>query len=180
MSILKPSNGWVVLAIIICWQVVASLFFIVGPYPVIAEMNIGPLPEERFGYQASELATWLEDLGDAGRTLYQQFQLLDIINAVVAAVALSIGLSFVLTRLFPADHWVQSAKWLPAAVFVLEVVENLLLYTNTSSYPDLTMASLISAITIIKLILGFGSMLLFVIFAIWSLVKFFRSRKASG
>lgn len=176
MNILKPKNGWVVLAIIIGWQAIASLFFVAGPYPALTALEVGTLPEERFGYQANELATWFESLEESGRATYQQFQLLDVLNAALGAIALSIGLGFVLPRLFPADHWVQSAKWLPTAIFGLELIENLLLYLNSANFPEPTLTGIVPLVTLIKLIFGFGSMLLFVITAVWLAVRQFRNR----
>ena len=172
MQFLKPKTGWGVLAIIVGWQVIGMLFFTLGPYAQIIDLNAGVMPEESFGYSADELKSWLTNLADSGRDLYQQFQLFDVVNAAVTATALTAGLSFTLSRLFPANKKVQLIKYVPGLVFVLELLENLLLFINTANFPNPSMVGLASTVTMIKLTLGFGSMILFLVTAIWALIKF--------
>ena len=175
MKFFETKNGWIVLAVIVVWQIVGFLFFSLGPYSPITELG-GTLPEERFGYEPDELASWLSEIGDSGRSLYQTFQLWDVTNAAVTAIALTIGLTFTLGRLFPADHYVHTFRQFPAIVFVLELVENLLLYLNVSNFPDPIAAGILPITTMIKLVFGFGAMIFFAITVIWLLINYLRNR----
>ena len=177
-NLLKPQHGWIVLAIVIAWQLVSAFFFVSGPYSTINQMGLGPMPEERFGYEPDELTSWLDELGEAGRATYQRFQLLDVINAAVAAFALTNGLSFTLSRLFSAEHYIHTFRQLPIFVFLLELFENLLLYLNGGNFPDVSGVSILSTATMVKLVFGFGTMIFFVITAIWVFVKYLQNRNA--
>ncbi|MEM9776261.1 MAG: hypothetical protein AAF902_16915 [Chloroflexota bacterium] len=180
MNLFKIQNGWSVLAIILAWQIAGALFFAFGPYQAINEMTPDTIPEERFNYEPDELTSWLDSLGDSGRDLYQQFQLWDVVNAAVTAVALTIGLTFTLGRLFPADHYMHTFRQLPALVFVLELLENALLYFNASSFPDLVGGSIVPITTTLKLFFGFGTMLFFLATVVWLIVNYFRQRSTKG
>lgn len=179
LNILKPKSGWIVFAIIVGWQMIGALFFTLGAYPKIASLEAGTMPEESFGYSADEINSWLTNLADSGRELYQQFQLLDVANAAITAVALTAGLSYTLQRLFPENKQLQLITYIPSLVFILELLENLLLYINAANFPDSFVVGLASTITITKLILGFGSIIIFFVTAIWTLGKHVRIRNGS-
>ena len=157
MHVAKGRN--VVIALVL-WFACAVGLFNFGPYPTLKATAGGPLLEERFGYSQSEAQEQLRGLGEEGRGTYRTFQLLDGVNAVLMAAALTLSLAFALSRLVAAGNPLRLLVFLPILAGVGELVENSLLLVLVSAFPaEATFAgSLAGPVTSIKLILGFTAL----------------------
>src|SRR5262245_62087964 len=114
------------------------LLFQFTSYRLLQAANANqPLLEERFGYTTEQVKRQFQSLGD-WRERYRNFQILDYINAILMALALTLGLTFTFTRLFRPGNPLRSLVYLPMITAIGEFVENTMLIVLLSSYPDLS------------------------------------------
>ena len=92
--LVNVANGRNVTIALVLWFGYAGLFFNFGPYSSLRARADSPLLEERFGYSQAEAQEQLRILGEEGRGTYRRFQLLDGVNAVLMAIALTLSLAF--------------------------------------------------------------------------------------
>ena len=158
--LLKVAKGRNVTIALVLWFGYAVLLFNFGPYSTLQTRAGGNLLEERFGYSQAEAQEHLGALGKEGRGTYRNFQLLDGVNAVLMATALTLSLAFALSRLFAARNPLRLLVLLPILAGVTELVENSLLFVLVSTFPsEATLArSLAGPVTSIKLVLGFTAL----------------------
>ena len=94
----------------------------------------------------------LHVLGEEGRNSYHTFQLLDVWNALLMIIALTLSLAFTLTRLVAARSPLRLLVYLPVLTGAGELLENSLLLAELSSFPAATAAGkLVGPITSAKL-----------------------------
>lgn len=165
----RPSaDGVSVLVCVAVWLVFSAVFFEFGPYSELVRLSGAPLLETRFeGYDSDALSARLELLGAPGRGLYEQFQVLDGANAILMAVALTLLISFSAGSVAGEHSRFKLLAVLPTAAGGLELAENVALIEAIRSFPASGLfAHAAGTITQIKLVVGFGSLLL----ALFSLV----------
>jgi|GEM_PF-1308739 len=157
-SLQRIATGRVAGAAVFAWIALSAAFFALGPYASIKSAGEeASLLEERFGYSAADAHEWLESIGPDGRTAYGTFQLLDVGNALLTAIALTLVLAFSLGRLFGPSRRPLLLAYLPLAVGFLELVENTCLGLAVSGFPDpqAGVLGVASGVTMLKLSLGF-------------------------
>ena len=98
--VLNLAKGRNVVIALVLWLIYSLLLFNLGPYSALRTKADANLLEERFGYSQAEVQKQLHDLGEEGRTNYRNFQLLDGLNGILMAAALTLALGFALGRLF--------------------------------------------------------------------------------
>lgn len=156
------ADGVTVFACVGVWLVFSTALFSFGPYGELAQLSGAPLLEERFdGYDAVALAAQLDQFGARGRALYEHFQVLDGANAILMAVALSQLIGLAVRKIGGGDSWFRALALLPVAAGVLELAENAALVDALRFFPTAgTFADAAGAITRVKLVVGFASLLL--------------------
>lgn len=132
----KVATGRVVVIALALWLGYAILLFTLGPYSTLQRAGGGDLLEETFGYGTAEAQERLRALGEEGRNTYGKFQLLDGLNALVMTVALTLSLTFSLSRLLAEGNPVRLLVYLPALAGACELLENSLLLAMLSSFPS--------------------------------------------
>ncbi|MCI0422282.1 MAG: hypothetical protein L0312_24185 [Acidobacteria bacterium] len=150
------ARGRNVLFALVVWLGFGVLLFQFTSYPTLqAANNNQPLLEERLGYTADEAKQQMQALGE-WRASYRNFQILDYINAILMGCALTLALTFTLTRLFGPGNPIRLLALLPIVAVVGEFLENTLLIVLTSSYPDISsgLVGVASAATSLKLAIG--------------------------
>jgi hypothetical protein len=174
----------VVAPVVAIWIGLSASFFMLGPYSQILDAGKGTsLPEERFGYSSEKVEEWFDQIGPEGRRAYNTFQLLDIGNAILAAVAMTLALMFTLPRLFGSSRVVLLIASLPLAFGVLEICENILLQQAVSAFPNSTagLLAVSSPVTRAKLVLGFillplTAISFLAVFVVWLRSRFRRNQ----
>ena len=183
MNILRLARAPIVAGAVALWLIGSFCFFTFGPYRELREKGDGArLLEERFGYAEDASHTWLERIGPDGRSQYRTFQILDVGNAFLLAVALSLALTLALSRLLGPTHWAVNIAYLPFAVLLLEIVENAFLLFVASRHPQqLPMPLQIASVaTTTKLLTSFALFpLTFSSLAALGLQRFWRRAKGS-
>lgn len=158
------ASGSTVIICLIIWLAFSSAVFALGPYAELTRLSGGPLLEETFGYTAGDVAARLHQLGGRGRVSYQQFQVLDAGNALLMAIALALALRFATTRLTGPGNVLRGIVIMPVLAAGGELVENWMLLGAIQDYPaDSALALHVGMVTLTKLVLGFGSLLLVVL-----------------
>lgn len=176
--LMRLATGRVVLFALAVWIAYSVLFFALGPYTALHGATGGPLLEETFGYGALEVQEWLQTLKEPGRKDYGTFQLLDALNAVLMAVALTLSLAFTLSRLVGKESLLGMLAYLPIAAGMGELIENFMLLAALSSYPEaLPAAGLIGTVTSIKLLVGFSALLVTLLCFAWVGINALRGRR---
>jgi hypothetical protein len=161
----RVATGRVVVAAVVAWLTYAVLLFRVGPYATLRHATGGPLLEETFGYDASQVQAHLGLLGEASRSSYHAFQLLDGLNALLMTIALTFALVFALSRLVSEESPLRLLSYLPVVAGVGELLENSLLLTALARFPtEAPMAGvLLGSVTSAKLVTGSAALLATVI-----------------
>lgn len=153
------ASGRAVVVALTLWLGFAAMFFAFGPYSTLRGVGGGDLLEERFGYSATEAQEWLRLLGEDRRDTYRGFQLLDGLNAAFMTVALTLSLTFTLSRLLGARNVFRLLIYLPVFAGVSELLENSLLLSMLSTFPSVaSTARFAGPITGVKFVLGFSAM----------------------
>lgn len=140
---------------------VAAYFAIVwlsfehGPYATLAE-RVGSLPEETFGWGQPGLEASLRTLGETGREVYWQFQIVDFLAAGFAAIVLMAVIQWGAHRFGGETSALHHLSALPLLLFLAELTENVGLVFLSVSWPDLPDAAvaLASWATRAKFVLG--------------------------
>ena len=158
--LLNLANGRNVTIAFVLWLAYSLLLFNTGPYPSLQATVDGPLLEARFGYSQADASEQFRILEEDGRDTYRNFQLLDLLNAVLTATTLTLLLAFALSRLFAAGNPVGLLVFLPILGGILELLENALLLLLVSAFPsEATWASSIaSPVTSLKLVISFTAL----------------------
>lgn len=140
---------------------VAAYFAIVwlsfehGPYATLSKL-LGTLPEETFGWGGAGLEASLRALGESGRDLYWQFQIVDFLAAGFAAIVLMVVIQWGANRFGGETSALHHLSALPLLLFAAELTENVCLVVLSTSWPDLpgTVVDLASWATRAKFLLG--------------------------
>lgn len=157
----KAAAGRNVVAALIVWIGFSIFLFNAGAYKAVqAAAGGAKLLEERFGYTGTQAVEFLQALRSEGREAYGSFQFWDGINALLMAVALTLALAFALDRLFAARNPLRLIAFLPLAAGLCEWAENAALFSLLSSFPNEapSVCGVASALTQVKLVLGFSVM----------------------
>ena len=159
-SLRAAASGKVVVGSLAIWIVSGAVLFAGGPYAAVRAAGDEALLEERFGYSSSQAFDWLQNLDQDGREAYRNFQWFDSVNAVFMAIALTVSLAFTLGRVTSDSNWLRLAVFLPASALLAELVENGLLLSLLSQFPELSdsAVTLAAAITRIKLVITFTTL----------------------
>lgn len=143
---------YLVLALLF-WLGFSVVLFKLTSYPTLRAANeFQPLLEERFGYSYDDAARQMSNLGE-WRESYRNFEILDCIYAALSALLMTIWLAFSLLRLSSARSPIRRLILLPPLYLIVEVVENILLYQITESYPTLShsLVRVAGLVTMLKL-----------------------------
>lgn len=153
-----------------------------GVYPAIRLANNGKdLPEETFGLSANDFYGFLQNIGTSGRYNFVVFEYLDLINAVLLALAVFFALNSFLKSIQASD-FVSSVKVFPVVMGVLDVFENFGYIFLTLRYPhkfDSVVSTVLFA-TNAKLVFGMFAFLSFVSCAIVLVLRYFFRAANSG
>ena len=160
------ATGRAVAFAMILWLAAGVVLFQVGPYPSLNEMTQGlELLDERMGYSWQDAIVYLAVLGESGRRLYHTFLVADLGNAILVASAFTLLLTFLAIKLGLAQRIMTVLVFLPAAVGLLDVLENTLLMAAINQFADVShpVVRVASWATQGKLVLGFATMTIVVI-----------------
>jgi hypothetical protein len=158
----STADGVSVLVCVVVWLTFSTASFAFGPYGELVRLSGAPLLETRFeGYAAEALSGQLNLIGGRGRALYEQFQVLDAANAILMAIALSLLIRFAVSRLAGERSALKALLYLPVAACILELAENAALIDALRRFPAAgSFADTVGSVTQLKLVVGFGSLLL--------------------
>jgi hypothetical protein len=133
----------------------------------------GPALDARRGYSLTEAEAFLGAIGPEGRRLYALTELsLDLAFPVLYGLFFAGLLAFVLARAVPERRRVRRLAYLPLAMAVADISENLTLTALALSYPPLNtgLARLANVFTLAKYGLGVASgVVLIVSVLVWLL-----------
>jgi len=155
-------TGRAVITVLSLWIASSAAVFTFGPYSAVRTAAKGPLLEERFGYGAFDPNAWINNLGDAGRELYWNFQIFDFVNAIFMALVLMTSIIYILNRLNIGNTSVRLTIALPVIMLLFEMIENCLILTWLWRFPtnSTDIAGLLAITTPIKLVVTFSTILL--------------------
>lgn len=127
--------------------------FLLGPAASLRALAGGQQqPDLAFLATPSMLDIYLRTIGDAGRLLYAQAEWYDFANAVLLAVAGSMVIRWLVTKLPPDARWPRMLVLLPILAGLLDVVENSMILRTLGAYPALS-PMILPWITSVKLAL---------------------------
>ncbi len=175
----KAATGGNLVAALVLWLGFSVFLFNAGAYQSVqAAAGGAKLLEERFGYTSTQAGDFLQTLGNDGRAAYRSFQFWDGLNALLMAVAFTLALAFALSRLLFARNPLRLIAFLPLLAGLCEWAENAALLSMLSSFPNEapTVCSMASALTRMKLALGFSVMPLTVLAFLALGIKALRQR----
>lgn len=176
------SSGRNVLIFVALWLGFSIYLFNFGPYTPLRSAGQGaPLLEETFGVDVGQIDSRLALLGPDGRSLYLWFQVLDFVNAFLAAVAMTFLLVFVYRRLIGHGNPAGLLVFLPVLLFAVEVAENALLINAIAGHPEPGVAiSTLGTVTVIKF--GFNFLIgpVLIIGLVVLAIKTARTRRKRG
>lgn len=152
--------------IVPCLALVVSILALMenGPFGIAKLRSLSGgtgMLDMMFGYSPPVVHGLLEKIGGAGRLLYSRLLLLDFAFAV-AYTALQALLITALLRKAAMDGLWKRLNLLPFVRSLLDFVENGILLFVLNSFPEYPqiIVYLASAITLVKLILNYGYMVL--------------------
>jgi hypothetical protein len=151
----KIATGRAVAVALLLWLGYSALILKWGPYPLL-KASILELPEEDLTPTAEESHKKLGQLGERGRKRYLDYQMLEIVNALLATIAATLLLTHSIPRLFgPRTRW-AFLIYLPAAGGISQLIENSILASAVARHPQWSPSALgiASAATAFKLISG--------------------------
>lgn len=135
-----------------------------------------------FGIGQEAPTARIRSFDEATRSLYTGFQWLDYVNAALMAVALTLILTFTLSRLLGPRNPLRILVFLPLVVGALEVVENSLLLSMLWGFPSeaVTAGMLLGPVTSAKLALAFAVLPVAGVSLVALGIRALRNRGASG
>ncbi len=150
----KKINGFYVL---VCWFFYIAFgvyLFNFSYYRKVKEYSQNAeIPEEIFGSSSVYFYGFLNNIGEVGRSIYHNFQLLDYINFLLFGFTLFITVYYFLAKI-QTHKLSKIALLFPVIFVVLDALENSLILYLLSVYPihlD-SLANLIGVLTILKLV----------------------------
>lgn len=141
-----------------------------------------PVLDARFGYSPEEAYGVVDALGAEGRRLYAVTQVsLDLAYPALYSLLLSGLLALTLTHGFPGHRRLAWLAFLPFAMALADLAENLSLTAMMLTYPPaLTwLARLANLFTLVKWALGIASIVLIVVASAAWLLRALRGLRAS-
>lgn len=178
----RVASGSGVIIAVALWLGYAVCFFTFGPYATLRGASGGDLLEESFGIGQEAPTARIRSFDEATRSLYTGFQWLDYVNAALMAVALTLILTFTLSRLLGPRNPLRILVFLPLVVGALEVVENSLLLSVLWGFPSeaVTAGMLLGPVTSAKLALAFAVLPVAGVSLVALGIRALRNRGASG
>lgn len=113
-----------------------TLLFRLSPYADVKTLlDDASLPEETIT-SPDRFAEVLETLGAAGRELYLQFQIWDMLNPILFGVAGAMLLGWLLKRSQRSSSAWRFVALLPVALLAADLLENLVISLGIGAFPD--------------------------------------------
>ncbi len=130
-------NYKIVLGFWIAFLLYGLVLFNLGAYPRLKDLARGmELPEEIYGPNLDYQTLFLERIGSANIGLYTQFQLFDLINALLLGLVFAATIYLILTHL-KAPRALFAVAVIPVFTSILDLAENLVMLLNISNFPKL-------------------------------------------
>ncbi|NNE97459.1 MAG: hypothetical protein HKN25_00425 [Pyrinomonadaceae bacterium] len=131
------------------------------------------LPEESFGYSTDYFYGFVDKISEAGRAMYFNFQLLDLVNALLLGITLFATLTYFLNRITD-KKLARVILVLPVLAALFDILENASIIYLLSDFPDRigALTQTASLFTKLKLTAGSLSGLFVLICGVIVLVKF--------
>ena len=116
------------------------VLFYLGPVPHVVEVADAPLLDTRFGWDHDDARSFLSALGGEGRRLYTLALLIDMLYALIFAVAGTLVLAWILGRLVAPTNPVGGVVLLPVLAGALDLVENVGILGLLALFPSVPSA----------------------------------------
>jgi len=141
---------------VLAYLVGFGLLVTLGPYGRVAQLRGEmPFPEETPAMSAERVGEFLETIGEEGRALYVQAQMLDFLVPVLTLVAAIAVLSWAGDRLGWSETTLAALVLLPILLACAETVENVLLILAARHHPGPPpWAGVRAGATVAKFLLG--------------------------
>ena len=176
----RTASGRLVIVALVVWIGFGALIF--NPLYTEVSSASGGLLDETFGFTHEVAREKFERLGEAGRSRYQTFALLDCANALLFGIFGTLALVFSLSRLFKPGNFLRLLAFLPLVICLLDLIESALLLSMLSSFPEDfgTVARIASPLTMVKLVLAYAVIPMFVLSYIALAIKVLVGRRRAA
>jgi hypothetical protein len=172
----KVSSGWVTLSAVIIFIMFTALV-LPGQSARSNEIGDERSPDLSFYYSADDLYQMAEEYGEAGREAYIRARFtFDIAWPLVYAFFFVTTISWIYSRIFPAESRWRRSNLVPVLAMFFDLLENLSTSLVMYRYPERmpVVDSLSGVFTTLKWVFVAGSFLLLVggmVIGVWSWYK---------
>lgn len=158
--------------------VTASLSIVMGYFSqqfLILSAGL-PVPDMRFGYSFTDIQNLFSIVGKEGLLLYRNIQIIDMYYPLAYSLSFAVGIMILIRNCPERFQAIKVAALVPIVSAIFDYIENILIATQTFSYPTLdeTLISIASAFTIMKWSTLLISLILFFALALVAFVTAIR------